>query len=187
MSLLGFIEKSWYLFHRRADVIALLRERLEKRGPLKDVLDLGGGTGRVPVALAPALGGAWTVADIDGEALASVPTREPFRTVVLEPGKPLPFPDASFDAVLLVDVLHHVHDQEPFLREARRCLRRPGVLLIVDFDASQGLTRFLSFLAPRRCLFNKPEDLRIRLEGLGLRVSAAAIDSERYLAEGDSL
>lgn len=186
MSLLGFIERSWYLFHRRADVIALLRGRLEKRGPQKDVLDLGGGTGRIPVALAPALGGTWTVADIDGEALAAVPKRDPFRTVLLEPGKPLPFADASFDAVLLVDVLHHVHDQEPFLREARRCLRSAGALLIVDFDASQGLTRFLSFLAPRRCLFNKPKDLRVRLEGLGLRASAAAIDSERYLAEGDA-
>lgn len=44
----------------------------------------------------------------------------------------IPFPDASFDAVLIFEALYYVPSAERFFAEARRVLRPSGVLLIVN-------------------------------------------------------
>jgi SAM-dependent methyltransferase len=44
----------------------------------------------------------------------------------------LPFADASLDAILMIDVLHHLPDVARFLREADRCLRKGGRILMVE-------------------------------------------------------
>jgi SAM-dependent methyltransferase len=41
----------------------------------------------------------------------------------------LPFPDASFDVVTLMEVLEHFHEPVPYLKEIRRVLRPDGILL----------------------------------------------------------
>ncbi len=43
-------------------------------------------------------------------------------------GTHIPFGNDSFDIVMFVDVLHHTHDPETLLREARRVARRAVVL-----------------------------------------------------------
>lgn len=45
-------------------------------------------------------------------------------------GRVIPFPDASFDAVLFVDVLHHLGNPTSLMREARRVSR--GVIVLKD-------------------------------------------------------
>lgn len=42
----------------------------------------------------------------------------------------LPFPDASFDAVVSFETIEHIAAQEPFLDEIRRVLRPGGLLLL---------------------------------------------------------
>ena len=42
----------------------------------------------------------------------------------------LPFPDACFDAVVCVRVIHHMHDPKPAIREFVRVLRPGGVLVL---------------------------------------------------------
>ncbi len=48
---------------------------------------------------------------------------------VLVPGKPLPFADASFDAIICTQVLEHVEDLSQVLAEMARVLRSGGVLV----------------------------------------------------------
>jgi SAM-dependent methyltransferase len=55
--------------------------------------------------------------------------REKGLDVALGDGESLPFPDASFDFVVLMEVLVHVHDPRKMLSEIKRVLKPGGVLL----------------------------------------------------------
>src|SRR2546430_9600927 len=52
---------------------------------------------------------------------------------VAELGRPLPYPDAAFDDVIVSLVLHYLRDWGPALAELRRVLK-PGGRLIVSVD-----------------------------------------------------
>ena len=60
------------------------------------------------------------------------------------PAEAIPFEDASFDAVLLLDVLEHVRRERPVLQEVRRVLR-PGGTLVLSVPA-KGAMRWLDSL-----------------------------------------
>ncbi|MBI2921353.1 MAG: class I SAM-dependent methyltransferase [Planctomycetes bacterium] len=187
MTLLGLVERLYYTVHRRGDVLSVLRARLAARAPLRDVLDFGGGTGRVAAALAPGLEGTWTVADVDSESLARVTKSPRIRPIQIPERGPLPFPDASFDAILSVDVLHHVPAAEGTLAEWKRCLRPGGLVLAVEFDGGSGAGRFLARVARWRrqpCRFWRPGELAGGLEHAGLAATTERIDALRYVAEG---
>lgn len=49
--------------------------------------------------------------------------------VVLCDADKLPFPDESFDVVILMEVLEHFHEPVPYLQEIRRVLKKDGILL----------------------------------------------------------
>jgi SAM-dependent methyltransferase len=44
----------------------------------------------------------------------------------------LPFSPASLRAIAMVDVLHHIPDNRAFLREAQRCLRSGGTMVMIE-------------------------------------------------------
>jgi len=67
------------------------------------------------------------VVDVDVSDMSLVREHPP----VVYDGKHLPFPDRSFDVVVIVFVLHHCTDQEQVIREAARVCRR-SVLVIED-------------------------------------------------------
>lgn len=81
------------------------------------LLDVGAGDGIVGAAVAQLLG-----AEIRGADAMPSP-KAPFLVVALT-DEALPFADASFDAVLLSDVLHHAQSPDDLLREALRVARR---------------------------------------------------------------
>lgn len=66
-------------------------------------------------------------------------------------GEP-PFPEASFDVIVAVEVTHCLPDKEQFLASAARILRPGGRLLVADFfyrrpDAMHALGKFETALA----------------------------------------
>ncbi len=109
------------LMRRRA------RAKLRRLAPLvpagaRHLLDLGAGEGFVADAAAEATGARVTLADVRDYR------RSP-RPLALVDGARLPFADDTFDATLVVYVLHHATDPEALLSEAVRVTRGPVVVL----------------------------------------------------------
>ncbi len=94
-------------------------------------------------------------------------------------GEALPYDDASFDAVVCVDVLEHVADLNKVLSEVARTLR-PGGLFLFDTINRNPLARLATItiaedllrLLPRDThdpeMFIKPAELRTAMQGAGL-------------------
>lgn len=110
-------------------VLAPLREALAG-APGPALLDVGGGTGNYAAALAR---DGWRPLVLDrSAAMLERAAAKAFETVRANATE-LPMPDQSFDAVMLVSMLHHVDDRRRALAEARRVLRRGGRLAAMLF------------------------------------------------------
>jgi 2-polyprenyl-3-methyl-5-hydroxy-6-metoxy-1,4-benzoquinol methylase len=107
-----------------AEIVSLLGETQQERG-----LDLGSDNGVVSFLLRQR-GGRWSSADMTEEAVASI--RELVGDEVhATDGQALPFASATFDRVVVVDMLEHVVDEALFAAELRR-ITKPGGALIVN-------------------------------------------------------
>jgi 2-polyprenyl-3-methyl-5-hydroxy-6-metoxy-1,4-benzoquinol methylase len=107
-----------------------LREISGMLGPTagKRCLDLGSDNGVISLLLRQQ-GGDWASADLTVEAVDSI--RGLVQTDVHHlDGARLPFADASFDSVAVVDMLEHVTDEAAFAAELSRILRPAGVLVV---------------------------------------------------------
>ncbi len=81
------------------------------------------------------LGGTWDSGDLERENLPAM--RELLdRVHALDPDR-LPFPDATFDHVILIDVLEHLDDERGLLAEVSRILKPEGRLVVTVPDHSQ--------------------------------------------------
>jgi ubiquinone/menaquinone biosynthesis C-methylase UbiE len=124
------------------DVEASVRFVLEKAQPLCGrVLDVGTGKGRFVVALARHVVHVTTV-DISAEEqrqawleaiYAGVANRIRF---IVQDARFLPWPAASFDAVVSWNVFHHLDDPERVFAEMIRMVKPRGKLVLADFSPS---------------------------------------------------
>ncbi|GJG87413.1 hypothetical protein tb265_25940 [Gemmatimonadetes bacterium T265] len=113
-------EFDWMSDASKADTVAALGE---VRG---DVLELCIGSGLLSDRIAPAAR-SYTGLDISQPLLDAARRKVPGATLVQGDAEDPPFPDASFDAVLVFAGLHHLPDYRRSVVHAHRLLRPGGV------------------------------------------------------------
>jgi ubiquinone/menaquinone biosynthesis C-methylase UbiE len=113
--------------------------------PGESVLDVGCGTGSLAMIAKERVGPSGRVSGIDAspEMISRARKRArragadvTFETAVVEA---LPFPNASFDAVVSTVMMHHLPDEarHQCLSEIRRVLKPRGRLIVIDFGGSE--------------------------------------------------
>jgi ubiquinone/menaquinone biosynthesis C-methylase UbiE len=104
--------------------------------PGERVLDVGSGPGFLAAEMAEEVGADGHVAGVDpSESMLALARRHaPAAEFQAGGALELPFPDASFEAVVSTQVLEYVEDVAAALAEARRVLRPGGRVLVLDTD-----------------------------------------------------
>jgi SAM-dependent methyltransferase len=102
--------------------------------------DIGGGTGNYSLALKQE-GWAPVVIDRSPEMLARAKAKG-LETVRADAQR-LPFAEGSFDAAMMISMLHHVEDRPAALAEARRILRPGGRLILMGFTREDSTTLWI--------------------------------------------
>lgn len=96
------------------------------------VLDAAGGTGRVSQQFSSMVGNL-VVCDLSQKMLCQAQEKKglmPVRSHV----ERLPFPDATFERILLVDAVHHLCNQQEAIDDLLRVLKPGGRLVIEEPD-----------------------------------------------------
>lgn len=102
---------------------------------IERIVDVGGGTGRVAREFDATV--------LDAAVRMCRRARGKGLPAVRGSADALPFRDASVDAALVVDALHHFPDRERTLAEIERVLRPGGVVVIQEFDRATRRGRLL--------------------------------------------
>jgi demethylmenaquinone methyltransferase/2-methoxy-6-polyprenyl-1,4-benzoquinol methylase len=108
------------------------------------LLDAGGGTGRVGKLLRPYTAQV-VVADISYKMLQQTHTKNSLQPVCT-PTELLPFPNNSFDRVVMVDALHHVRNAAVTITELWRVTKKHGCILIEEPDIRTGAVIVLAVI-----------------------------------------
>ena len=107
------------------------------------LLDVGGGTGRVSYHLAGG-GTQVVVCDMNPGMLKQVKRKKKLLPLQAD-GSKLPFPEDTFDGILVVDALHHFLKPEITVREMLRVLKPGKRLLIEEQDIQRAFIKLVRF------------------------------------------
>ncbi len=135
--------------------------------PSHALLDAAGGTGRVAGVFAASVARA-VVCDASPRMLEQA--RSKGLETVLAKAEALPFADATFDRILLVDAFHHVKEQRSVLRELLRVLKPSGRLVIEEPDVRRLPVKIVALLEKlflMRSHFKTPEAMMGLIVELG--------------------
>jgi demethylmenaquinone methyltransferase/2-methoxy-6-polyprenyl-1,4-benzoquinol methylase len=164
-------------------MIPAFPERL--RGLLKlpadgRMLDAGGGTGRVSSGLR-CLVDQLVVCDLSLPMLARARHKNGLTPVNAYAEK-LPFGDATFDRILVVDALHHFKDPVRALGELMRLLKPGGRMVVEEPDIRHKLVKLVALaekLALMRSRFYPAEEIAGIIQAAG---GKARIERDRRFA-----
>jgi len=112
-----------------------------------------------------------TVLDATPQMLRGLPA-EGAVTGVLGVAEAMPFQDASFDAAIVMDALHHFRDQPGAIAELRRVVRPSGGVLVYDYDPRHRVMRVIAFFERalgEPCAFFTPEEFCVFMAQHGIR------------------
>ncbi len=110
-------------------ILSPLRQALQG-APGALLADIGGGTGNYSEALRPE---GWQPLVIDRSSGMLERAQGKGLETLLADARALPLADGSFDAAMLISMLHHLDRPEMALSEARRILRPGGHLAVMAF------------------------------------------------------
>ena len=179
-------------------------ERLVELGARGRMLDIGTGTGHIPLLICERIPAARVIGIDLAERMLAIAERHRAASQHRErielraaDAKRLDFADASFETVCSNTILHHIPDPLPFLAEARRVLEPGGVLLIRDLYRPASSERVAELVALHAAdttpyqtkLFADslraaltPDELRAAADATGLGDADITIDSDRHMS-----
>ena len=103
----------------------------DAKRPIRDILDLGCGTGRYSCALSEHFGASVVAMDPSEQMLAQARRKPGARVRYLRgSGEALPLPDASVDMIFMSMVFHHFSARGQVALECYRVLRSQGVVVL---------------------------------------------------------
>jgi ubiquinone/menaquinone biosynthesis C-methylase UbiE len=106
------------------------------------LLDVGGGTGRIAIALRQMVREV-IVVDISLGMLGYAASKGLITTC--SPGEHLPFPSETFDRIIMVDALHHIIAQQRAVLELWRVLIPGGKIVIIEPNIRKFAVKLIAF------------------------------------------
>jgi SAM-dependent methyltransferase len=143
-------QEHWWFVGRREILFDVLKKHLS---PTAKILDVGCNTG-VLVGKLQERGIDAYGTDLSEEAIAYGKERGTKKLFVAT-GESQPFADATFDAVMALDVIEHIDDDCGALKEMRRVLK-PGGILIIKVPAFKFLWGLQDEVAHHKRRYTRP-------------------------------
>ncbi len=144
-----FEDSRWASFRQSVEFRHTAALDFIEKGP---VLDVGCGDGLF-LGLLRNKGVEATGVDISNEAVAAC-TKQGLRAQTVPSASALPFPDSSFEYVVMLDILEHVYDPVPYLVEARRVSRGYVIVGVPNFSSLPARIQVLRGVVPEN---NRPQ------------------------------
>ncbi|MGQ9896172.1 MAG: class I SAM-dependent methyltransferase [Acidobacteriota bacterium] len=152
------------------------------------ILDVGTGTARIPILIAERLSEVRIAAvDLSAEMLkladahlraAKLETR---ISLHLADAKHLPFPAATFDAVISNSIVHHIPEPVTVLREIAR-VAKPGAALLIQDLLRPATSEAADALVARYTAKESPRQQRLFRDSLGAALTLEEIASAAQVA-----